>query len=150
MSQNVSVRRRALLRAVAGVVLASTASSSFGQPATPEPGKAEGEAGKVIDTEKAGKGAAKKGKGAVLTVVVTGNNKLIAQAEVKVKFPPSVGGEATLPTDEAGEATFNSGGTGTAKVRVIVTGWESTLQDVILKEGPQRLTINLNPLPNAK
>ncbi len=150
MTQNIFPRRRALLKAFASVVLVSTSYFSFGQPDKAEPGKAEGEAGKAIDADKGGKGAAKKGKSAVLTVVVTGDNKLIAQAEVKVKFPPSVGGEATLPTDQAGEATFNSAGTGTAKVRVIVSGWESVLQDVILKEGSQKLTIKLNPLPNAK
>jgi hypothetical protein len=148
MMQNRFARRRVLLQALASVVLVSTSRFSFGQPDKAEAGKADGEAGKVTETES--KGAAKKGKNAVLTVVVTGNDKLIAQAEVKVKFPPSVGGEATLPTDQAGEATFNSAGTGTAKVRVIVTGWESVLQDVTLKEGPQRLTIKLNSLPNAK
>jgi hypothetical protein len=31
-------------------------------------------------------------------------------------------------------------------VRVIARGWESALQEVLLKEGPQRLTIRLKPL----
>jgi hypothetical protein len=31
-------------------------------------------------------------------------------------------------------------------VRVIAIGWESVLKEVVLKEGPQRLTITLNPL----
>ena len=154
MMENIFRRRRALLQAFASVVLASASHVSLGQPVKPEPGEAGAQAGEVVDAEKdaekGGKGATKKGKSAVLTVVVTGNNKFIAKAEVKIKFPPSVGGEATLPTDQAGEVTFVSAGTGTAKVRVIVAEWESALQDVILKEGPQRLTIKLSPLPNAK
>jgi len=150
MMQNISPRRHALSQALASLVLISTARFAFGQPDKLESGKTDGESGKVTNAEKGAKGVTKKGKSALLTIVVTGNDKLIAQAEVKVWFPPSVAGEATLPTDQAGEATFNSAGTGTAKVRVIVTGWESVLQKVILKEGPQRLTIELKPLAVAK
>jgi hypothetical protein len=98
--QNIFLRRRALLQVLASVVLVSTSSSSFGQSDKAEPGKADGKSGKVTDEEKANKGAAKKGKPAVLTVVVIGKDKPIAQAEVKVKFPASVGGEATLPTNQ--------------------------------------------------
>jgi hypothetical protein len=98
----------------------------------------------------AGKGTPKKSEGAVVTVVVTGNGKPISQAEVMVKLPPSVGGEIKLPTDSGGSATFKSAGLGAAKVRVIAAGWESALQNVTLKEGAQRVTISLNPLPVPK
>src|SRR5262245_47497148 len=104
MIRNVAVRRRALLRALVSVVFVQLASDSFGQSDKPAPEKA----GKDTDTDKGAKGALKKATSAVLTVVVTGDSKLISQAEVKVKFPPSVGGEATLPTDQKGEATFTS------------------------------------------
>ena len=43
---------------------------------------------------------------------------------------------------------FNLSAIGTAKVRVIVAGWMSVLQDVTLKEGSQRLTIKLTALPD--
>ena len=150
MTQNIFLRRRALLQALAGVLFVSRSSLSFGQSDKAAPGKADAKAGKITDEEKANKGAAKKSKPAVLTVVVMGKDETITQAEVKVTFPASVGGDATLPTNQAGEATFNSAGTGTAKVRVIVSGWESALQTVVLKEGPQRLTIKLNRLPEPK
>jgi hypothetical protein len=153
-------RRRVLLRALASALVASTSRLSFGRAGNddardklvagaPEPSKADGEGDKVTDGQIGSKAAAKKGKNAVLTVVVSGNDKPIAQAEVKVRFPPSVGGEATLPTNQTGEATFNSAATGPAKVRVVVTGWASVLKEVTLKEGPQRLTIKLISLPDA-
>jgi hypothetical protein len=158
MMPDMSPRRRALLQALASVVLVSASRVSFGAknddspdkagPDKTEPGKAAGKAGKLSDEEKAGKGAAKKGKNAALTLVVTGNGKPIAQAEVKLfKFPPGVGGELTTSTNPAGEASFNSAGTGAARVRVIAAGWVSVRQEVELKEGPQRLTIKLDPLP---
>jgi hypothetical protein len=146
-------RRRILLRALAGTILVSTPLFSFGQAkndGTSDKSGADKGDGKAKDEKKGGKSAGKTGAGAVLTVVVTGNGKPVAQAEVKVKFPPGVGGEATLPTNPAGEAIFNSAGTGTATVRVIVTGWESVLKEVVLKQGPQLLTIKLNALPGAK
>jgi len=161
MMSNSCSRRRVLWRALASVILVSTSRISLGLaknadeadkagPDKTTPGKADGGPDKGTNQETGNKGVGKKGKGAVLTVAVTGNGKPIAQAEVKVMFPPSVGGETTRPTDQAGEAIFDSAGTGTAKVRVIVTGWASALKEVVLKEGPQRLTIKLDPLPGAK
>ncbi len=145
MIQNRFSRRRLLSKTLAGVFLAVTSPLSFGRAKNDDvqddavPEKAESD--KVV--------AEKKGKNAALTIVVTGNGKPLAQAEVKVKLPAGVGGEATLSTNQSGEAIFNSAGTGTAKVRVIASGWESVLQDVILKGGPQRLTIKLTPLSNG-
>ena len=157
MMRNTLPRRRVLLQSLAGAVLVSTSRFPFGlsQPAESQekagpgkagPGKANGESGGDNGKEKGGKGAAKS-KNAVLTVVVTGKGKPIPQAEVKVKFH---GGEERLPTDQAGEASFRSPVAGTAEVRVIVAGWESVLTEVVLKGGPQRLTIELKALPDAK
>jgi hypothetical protein len=128
MRPNTFPARRAFLRALAGVLLVSTSRSSFGQ-------------------ETGEKGAAKKSKGSVLTVVVTGKGKLIPEAEVKVKFS---GVEERRPTNQSGEASFNFPGTGPADVRVIVAGWEGILKQVQLEEGPQRLTIELKALPDGK
>jgi hypothetical protein len=134
-------RRRALLGAVASLLL------------LPIPGvsaEKEGAPGKVLDEKKSGKGSAKKSTGVVLTVVVTGAGKAISQAEVQLKFPASVGGESTVPTNQAGEVTFNSAAVGTAKLRVLAVGWESAFQEVELKEGPQRVTIKLKSLQDGK
>ncbi len=139
MMRNTLLRRRVLLQSLVGVVLVSTSRFSFGPF---QPAESQEKDGK----EKGGKGAAKS-KNAVLTVVVTGKGKPIPQAEVKVKFH---GGEERLPTDQAGEASFRSPVAGTAEVRVIVAGWESVLTEVVLKGGPQRLTIELKSLPDAK
>jgi hypothetical protein len=155
---NILSRRRVLLQALGSVVLLSTSRISFGatkndkepdnaEPDKTAPGKADGDPGKGAEKETKSKGVDKTGKSAVLTVVVIGDGLRIAHAEVMVTFPPSVRGEQTIFTDTEGEATFNSAGTGTAKVRVIVTGWTSFMQEVVLKEGPQRLTIKLKPLP---
>jgi len=150
-------RRRVLLQSLAGVVVVSTSRFPFGLsrpagsqekagPGKAGPGKANGEAGKDDGKEKGEKGAAK-GKNVVLTIVVTGKGEPIAQAEVKVKFH---GGDERLPTNQAGEASFRSPVTGTAEVRVIVAGWESVLTEVVLQGGPQRLTIELKSLPDAR
>lgn len=137
--------RRALLGAFASVVLARAWRLAPGRAVADEardkamedkgPGKADGEA--------------KKGKGVVLTIVVMGDGKKIQQAEVQVRFSASAGGESMLLTDRDGQATFKSAGPGTAKVRVIATGWASALQEVTLKEGTQQLTITLTPLADA-
>lgn len=124
--------RRIVLQALAGAVLASVSLISLGQA-----GKDESE------EKKAGKGA-KSGKSVMLTVLVVGNGKPVAQAEVKAEF--SGGAEATRFTSESGEATFHSAGKGKASVRVIATGWASAMQDITLKEGTQRITVELNPL----
>ena len=154
MTPGFSARRRALLRALAGAILVAAPRRSFGQTGdaenvedAPRPGTSNGEEG---GDKNGNEGTAKAGTGTVLTVVVSGNDEPVAQAEVKVKFPPAVGGEATLPTNLAGEALFNCPGTGTATVRVIATGWKSVLQEVMLQEGPQRLAIQLTALPNAR
>jgi hypothetical protein len=132
--------RRALLGAFASVVLARAWRLALGTAVADEArDKAtedKGEAGKA----RPGKadGEAKKGKGVVLTIVVMGDGKKIQQAE-----------ESMLLTDRDGQATFKSAGSGTAKVRVIATGWASALQEVTLKEGTQQLTITLTPLADA-
>ena len=99
-----------------------------------------------VNTEQAEKDAVKK-KSSVLTVVVVGKGRRIPQAEVKIRFAH---GEERLATNNAGEANFTSPATGTAEVRVIVTGWESVLKEVALKEEPVRLTIDLKSLADAK
>jgi hypothetical protein len=99
--------------------------------------------------DKAGGAAANEKKGSALTVVVLGNGKPIAQAEVKIKFPSSVGGDTTRPTNDAGKAVFNLPVTGAAKVRVIATGWTGVLQEALLEEGAQTLTIDLVALPTT-
>jgi len=83
---------------------------------------------------------------AVLTVVVTGDDEPVGEAEVTVTFPEAIGGEAKLRTDTGGEATFESRESGIAKVRVIHEGWVSSLQEVSLKLGSQRVTIALERL----
>jgi hypothetical protein len=125
-------RRRMFLRTLAGAVLVPVSRLSPGQT-----GKGDG------DEKKGGK-AAKAGKSAVLTVLVTGNGKPVSQAEVKALF--SGGSEATRFTNESGEALFNSAGTGKGSVRVIASGWASAIQDVTLREGTQRVTVELSPL----
>lgn len=158
MMLNAFPRRRVLLLALAGVVLVSRSRVAFGLskheesqdkvgPVKAEAGKANGESGKDNGQEKGEKGTGKKSKSAVLTVVVTGKGKPIPQAEVKVRLPR---GEEKRPTNQAGEASFSSPVGGTAEVRVIVAGWESVLQEVVLKDGPQRLTIELRSLPDSK
>jgi hypothetical protein len=91
-------------------------------------------------------GATATPKLAVLTVVVTGDDEPVGEAEVTVTFPAAIGGEAKLRTDTGGEATFESRESGVAKVRVIHEGWVSSLQEVSLKLGSQRLTIALERL----
>lgn len=126
-------RRRALVNALGAALLASAPCLSFGQ-------------GNGADApDKAGAR-----KGAVLTVVVTGNGKPVDQAEVKVKLASRAGSEATIPTDQRGEAVFKLPGTGAATVRVIATGWESLLKEVLLKEGRQKLPLELKSLEDAK
>ncbi|HKW95161.1 MAG TPA: hypothetical protein VJX92_24975 [Methylomirabilota bacterium] len=132
------VKRRVLVKGLAGALLVLAADSGFG---TGKDKESEDKQGTKVD-----KADGKKGKGAQLTVVVVGGGKKIQQAEVLVKFPPSIGGEATQLTDGAGAATFKSAGIGTAKVRVLATGWESVLQEVVLKEGAQQVTITLKAL----
>ena len=143
--------RRVLLQAVAGLVLAASPVFAFGAAKdrdAPEKTPSDKDNGK--NKESSAKGAAAKSKGAELTVLVTGNGKPIRQAEVRVAFPSSAGGESKRPTDGAGEATFKAGKPGTVKVRVIASGWESALREVVLKEGSQRVTINLSSLPEGK
>jgi hypothetical protein len=77
----------------------------------------------------------------VLKVVVTGNGAPISGAEVKVKFPPSIGGEETRYTDDEGLATFKSPAVGSAKVRVIADGKKAVLKEVELKSGQQALPV---------
>lgn len=126
-------RRRALVNALGAALLASAPCLSFGQ-------------GNGADApDKAGAR-----KGAVLTVVVTGDGKPVDQAEVKVKLASRAGSEATLPTDQRGEAVFKLPGTGAATVRVIATGWESMLKEVELKTGPQKLAVELRALRNSE
>jgi hypothetical protein len=143
--------RRALLGAFANVVLARAwrlaPGTAVADEARDKATEDKGEAGKA----RPGKadGEAKKGKGVVLTIVVMGDGKKIQQAEVQVRFSASAGGESMLLTDRDGQATFKSAGSGTAKVRVIATGWASALQEVTLKEGTQQLTITLTPLADA-
>ena len=91
-------------------------------------------------------GATPTPKLAVLTVVVTGDDEPVGEAEVTVMFPEAIGGEAKLRTDTGGEATFESRESGIAKVRVIHEGWVSSLQEVSLKLGSQRVTIALERL----
>ena len=152
MMANTIPRRHVLLQALAGVVLVSTSRFSLGlttNAASQEkagPGRANGESDKDTGKEKGEQGAAKS-KSTVLIVVVTGKGKPIPQAEVKAKFQ---GGEERLPTNQEGEASFRFSSAGTAEVRVIVAGWESVLTEVVLKGGPQRLPIELKPLPDVK
>lgn len=124
-----------------------TSRFSFGQTDKGDGSPDKAGADKAKDEMKAGKGAGKAGKGAVLTVIVTGDGKPVAQAEVKVMF--NGGGEVTLLTNQSGEAPFNFAGTGGSTVRVIATGWKSALQEVVLKPGPQQLAIKLKPLSKA-
>lgn len=126
-------RRRALVHALGAALLATAPWPSFGQ-------------GNGADApDKAGAR-----KGAVLTVVVTGNGKPVDQAEVKVKLASRAGSEATIPTDQRGEAVFKLSATGAATVRVIATGWESLLKEVLLKEGRHKLPLELKSLEGAK
>ncbi len=166
MMLNPSSERRAVLRALASALLLPTSLGAFARPrdagaqdkpgtdkgdaGKARPGKADGQPSKATDDEKGAKADAKKGKSALLTVVVMGDGKPVRQAEVVVTFPTGAGGELTLPTGQDGEATFKSAGLGTAKVRVIATGWGSVLKEIALKEGPQRLTITLNSLTQTK
>jgi hypothetical protein len=148
MMRNTFPLRRLLLKVVASSLLIATSRFAFGRAKDQDaPDKAGPD---KAGPDKAAKGTAKKPKTAVLTVLVTGNGKPIHQAEVQVKFPSSVGGESRRPTDQSGEAAFNSAGLGTAKVRVIAAGWESALREVVLKEGSQQLPIKLNSLSEAK
>lgn len=147
---DMSSRRRALVQAFIALGLVLGSRISRAQKKSDEPPGADGEAGKAADAENAAKGTPKKATTAVLTVVVTGGDKPVAQAEVKVKFPPAVGGEAMRPTNQDGEATFSSAGIGTAKVRVIAKGWESALQEIKLKDGAQRMAIKLKSQTDGK
>jgi len=124
--------RRIVLQTLAGAVLVSVSLISLGQ------------AGKEESDEKKARKGAKAGKSIVLTVLIVGNDKPVAQAEVKAVF--SGGVEATRFTSESGEATFHSAGKGKVSVRVIATGWASAMQDITLKEGTQRVTVELSPL----
>jgi len=137
MMRSTSSRRSLLLVPAAGVFVAMLNWAVGSEKKGPGNGEA-------------GKGAVKKVETALLTVAVMGNGNPIARAEVRITFPPSVGGESTLPTGLTGEVTFKSVGLGTAKVRVIATGWTSELREVVLKEGSQRLTIDLKPLAVSK
>jgi Tfp pilus assembly protein FimT len=148
-------RRDLLLRIVAAALLVAVvpalarSDDDTQKAAGTGKGGAAKPAGKTTAGDKTTKATNKKSEAAVLTVVVTGNGKPIAQAEVQVKFPPSIGGESKQSSNAAGEATFKSPALGTAKVRVIAAGWESDLKSVELKEGPQKLTVSLNPLSAA-
>lgn len=141
---NLFTGRRALLQVLAGTVLVSTWRFSLGQADQAKPDKAGVEAVKASDAEK-GKAGATKGPSSLLNVIVTGDGKPIANAEVKVKLLHGAGGEAQLHTDSDGKASFKVSGTGAASVRILVTGWKSEFQDVELKEGEQELTIPLKP-----
>ncbi len=130
MTREVGLRRRVVLQALASLVLGMT-HRGFGQSAS---------------SEAAAPDAAAPGTGAVLTVVVTGNDRRIADAAVKFTSPAS--DEPERVTNENGEVTLQSPVLGPATVRVIAVGWQSVLQDVVLTAGPQRLTITLKPLSN--
>jgi len=133
MTAIVHPRRGAVAQALAGLLIASASCPSLGQ--------AGGGDGLEVPGE---------GQGAALTVVVTGAGMPVAEAEVKITFPPGAGGEAILPTDRTGQALFSSSGTGAATVRVVATGWMTVLREVVLTQGPQQLTIRLDALRNDK
>jgi hypothetical protein len=129
------LQRRVVLQSLASAAaLLAIPHFSQGQAVTEEP--TPDNAGSATPTPKL----------AVLTVVVTGDDEPVGEAEVTVMFPEAIGGEAKLRTDTGGEATFESRESGIAKVRVIHEGWVSSLQEVSLKLGSQRVTIALERL----
>jgi hypothetical protein len=160
MISNIFSERRNIMQAFAVLSLASASSLSlisrvaFGQAVGQTVGQtigginaeaADGAPDAPADEKKGGKDAGKKGKGTLLTVAVSGNGMPIAQAEVKIKFQKGADDEMIRPTNQAGEAKFESAGTGIAKVRVIAKGWQTKGQDVSLTEEPQRVMISLTP-----
>jgi hypothetical protein len=135
------LQRRVVLHSLASAAaLLAIPHFSHGQAvaeeATPDEAHEPNDAGDATATPKL----------AVLTVVVTGDDEPVEEAEVTVTFPAAIGGEAKLRTDTGGEATFESSGSGDAKVRVIHEGWVSVLQEVSLELGSQRVTIALERL----
>jgi hypothetical protein len=139
MLRHIPQRRVLLLSLASATALLIIPKFSQGQAAaedaTQDEEAAEGGTGGATATPKL----------AVLTVVVTGDDEPVGEAEVTVTFP-AIGGEAKLRTDTGGEATFESRESGVAKVRVIHEGWVSNLQEVSLKLGSQRVTIALERL----
>jgi hypothetical protein len=131
-------KRRAALHALALVALVSTSPFAFGQT------KAEDEIGDA-ENLKSAKDVAKRSKSISLTVFVTGDGKSIALAKVTVLEFPKGSSEKSAHTNQMGEAVFDFAATGNAKVRVLAKNWKSTLQEIVLKEGPQRVTIALVP-----
>lgn len=135
------VQRRLFLPVLASATaLLAIADFSHGQAVAEEPTPQE----QPVQSESAA--ATAKPKLAVVTVVVTGNDAPVEEAEVTLTFPAAIGGEARLRTDTGGQATFESLSAGVAKVRVIHEGWVSVLQEVSLELGAQRVTIALEPL----
>jgi hypothetical protein len=153
MIPNIFPERRNIMRAFAVLSLVSTSLISrvaFGREVGQATGGIATEAAEdapdaPTDERKGGKDAGKKAKGILLTVAVSGNGMPIAQAEVKIKFQKGADDEMIRPTNQAGEAKFESAGTGIAKVRVIAKGWQTKGQDVSLTEEPQRVVIALTP-----
>jgi hypothetical protein len=151
--------RRTTLRALTGALLLATpalavAASDSGAPLEkgepkadgPESGKADGGATDSANRAKPDESTPKPSR-ASLTVIVTGNGNPVAKAEVVLlDVAPSGGDDLKDFTDGKGEAVFSDVPVnGTTTVRVIVPGWVTAMQDVVLERGSQQVNIALKP-----
>jgi hypothetical protein len=155
-----ALTRRSTLQAVMGALLLATSTFAL----------AEGEGGAPLESDEqnaVGLGSGKDGDDAAepadqempeggtpiprkasLTVVVTGNGIPVPNAEVVLLDAARSGGDDLKDfTDARGEAVFSgllvNGATTT--VRVIVPGWVTAMQAVVLERGSQQVTIGLKP-----
>lgn len=147
-------RRKVLIRALASV-LAAFCWRHDGGHATEGNGSQSPHAEKFVPNEQlaadsdSSQPPAEERFATRLTVAVTGKDatgkdRPVPGAEVKVLSPSGI--DAEPRTNAEGTVTFKLTGPGIAKIRVIAEGWESALAEVKLKEGKQRLAVQLTTL----
>jgi hypothetical protein len=134
MNTNSHSARLAMLSLLAAALLLGVTNRAPGMAATEDPPKVES-----VNAERN-----QPPELVPLTLVITGNGKPVAQAEVRISFPAESGGETTLRTNERGEAVFKTDFKGNARMRVIASGWQSLMKEVAFKGAAQRLPINLS------
>ena len=116
-------------------------SPDMAKPGQAEVGKTESES--VVNPDK-------KSNPALLMVIVIGNEQPIPGADVKIRCPAGSGNGPRSQTDQAGTVNFNCPGVGNANLSILATGYNYHSEDILLKEGQQRLTIKLRSIKNIK
>ncbi|MCK9686039.1 hypothetical protein [Scleromatobacter humisilvae] len=89
-------------------------------------------------------------RSADLSVLATGKDQPVARAAVELKIEGDTSSNPERNTGNTGEVTFKSVSLGSAKVRILAAGWVTAFCSISIKEGAQRLTVNLRPLPDPK